>query len=60
MDDGIPKREVAPHARRGHWRRQRFGVVRRQVKRIRIAPVVVNAAKGPAGHRVYTVKTQGG
>lgn len=58
-DDGTPKRELAPHVRRGHWRRQRFGPGRQQIKRIRIAPVVVNAAKGNIGHRVYTVAHRG-
>lgn len=50
-------RQVAPHVRRGHWRRQRFGAERREVKRIRIAPVLVNAHRGRMETRVYQVPT---
>jgi hypothetical protein len=46
--------EVPPHWRRGHWRHQRHGSGRRQVKVIWIHPVVVNADKGgPVGGHVY-------
>lgn len=39
-------RHLAPHVRRGHWRRQHFGKGSQQVKRVRIAPVIVNAHRG--------------
>ncbi|WP_146097556.1 hypothetical protein [Nocardia nova] len=45
--------QVAPHIRRGHWRRQRYGPSRSLVRRVRIAPVLVNASRGDIGHRVY-------
>lgn len=38
-------RTTAPHRRRGHWRRQRYGLGRAQVRRVRIAPVMVNAGR---------------
>lgn len=44
---------VTPHFRRGHWRRQRFGPGLEESKRIRIAPVLVNAHRGGIAHRVY-------
>lgn len=50
-------REVAPHVRRGHWRRQRFGVGNKQVRRVRIAPVLVNAHRGMPVDRVYRLPT---
>lgn len=37
---------VSPHIRRGHWRRQRYGTGLSQVRRVRIAPTLVNAAGG--------------
>jgi hypothetical protein len=40
--DGAPK---AVHWRRGHWRRQRHGPKLRKVKRVFIAPVLVNGAR---------------
>ncbi|WP_434317510.1 hypothetical protein [Leifsonia sp. P73] len=36
--DGASDFHVSPHIRRGHWRRQRYGAGREQIKRIRIAP----------------------
>ncbi|QXC46203.1 hypothetical protein [Rhodococcus qingshengii] len=45
--------QVAPHIRRGHWRRQRYGPKRSLERRVRIAPVLVNAARGDIGPRVY-------
>jgi hypothetical protein len=48
-------RRVVPHVRRGHWRRQRFGPGREQVRRIRIAPLIVNAHRGSVGQRVYVI-----
>lgn len=45
-----PTRTVAPHPRRGYWRRQHHGPGNRQVKRVRIPPVIVNA--GRASHTV--------
>lgn len=54
-----PGRSTAPHVRRGHWRRQRFGPGRTEVKRVRIAPVLVNASKGPVGSaRIYTIPSE--
>lgn len=47
---------VTPHIRRGHWRRQRFGPGLEQVKRIRIAPVLVNAHRGDIAARVYRLR----
>ena len=38
---------------RGHWRRQRHGPGKVEVKRVRIAPALVNAARGPLAPRVY-------
>jgi hypothetical protein len=51
-NDG-PGRTVAPHVRRGHWRRQYYGPGRQLVKRIRIAPVLVNAVRSGIAPRVY-------
>lgn len=50
---------MAPHIRRGHWRRQHYGPGRSQVKRIRIAPVLVNAGMGDIGLRVYRLPAVG-
>lgn len=41
------------HVRRGHWRRQRYGTGMEQVKRIRIAPVLVNAHRKDITLSVY-------
>ncbi|WP_238840794.1 hypothetical protein [Prescottella equi] len=49
---------VAPHIRRGHWRRQRYGPKRSLEKRVRIAPVLVNAARGDIGPRVYRLPVE--
>lgn len=38
-------RTTAPHRRRGHWRRQHYGPGRTNTRRIRIAPVMVNAGR---------------
>ncbi|MGP4027140.1 hypothetical protein [Actinomadura sp. 3N407] len=46
-------RAVSPHVRRGHWRRQRHGPAKTQVKRVRIAPVLVNASRSGLAPRVY-------
>ncbi|WP_336794106.1 hypothetical protein [Gordonia malaquae] len=46
---------VAPHIRRGHWRRQRYGSKRSLIKRVRIAPTLVNAAHGDMASRVYVL-----
>jgi hypothetical protein len=51
-NDG-PGRTVAPHVRRGHWRRQYHGPGRQLVKRIRITPVLVNAGRSGIAPRVY-------
>jgi hypothetical protein len=48
-------RTVAAHVRRGHWRRQRHGPGGDQVKRIRIAPTVVNAGQRSFAARVYVL-----
>lgn len=42
-------RTTAPHRRRGHWRRQHYGPGRAQVRRVRIAPVLVNAGRRGSG-----------
>lgn len=44
---------VSPHTRRGHWRQQRYGPGNTLTKRIRIAPVVVNASRAGLAPRVY-------
>jgi hypothetical protein len=46
-------RTVAPHMRRGHWRRQRHGPGSTLVKRVRIAPVLVNSTRGPLAPQIY-------
>jgi hypothetical protein len=46
-------RSVSPHMRRGHWRRQHFGPGNSETKRVRIAPVLVNAGKGDMTPAVY-------
>jgi hypothetical protein len=46
-------RKVTPHLRRGHWRKQRHGPQASLIKRIRIAPVAVNAHLGAMAPRVY-------
>jgi hypothetical protein len=47
---GVPTgRTTAPHRRRGHWRRQHYGPGRVDVRRIRIAPVMVNAGRFGSG-----------
>lgn len=53
-DSGI---HVTPHIRRGHWRRQRYGQGGEQIKRIRIAPVLVNAHRGDIAPRVYRLRS---
>jgi hypothetical protein len=53
---GEPDVSVSPHIRKGHWRRQRFGRGLEQFKRIRIAPVLVNAHRGDIVHRVYRLR----
>lgn len=50
-------RTVAPHVRRGHWRRQHHGPQRQLVKRVRIAPVLVNAGRSDIAPRVYRLPT---
>lgn len=49
---------VAPHVRRGHWRRQRYGERNAQVRRIRIAPLLVNAHLGDMAERVYRLPAE--
>lgn len=46
-------RTLAPHTRRGHWRRQHHGPGSEQIKRVRIAPTLVNAGLGPLAPRIY-------
>lgn len=49
---------VTPHWRRGHWRRQHHGPGKTLVKRIRIAPVIVNAKIGePKQRKGYKVES---
>lgn len=51
-------RTTAPHRRRGHWRRQHFGPGRTQTRRIRIAPVMVNAGRlGADRPQIYRLPT---
>jgi hypothetical protein len=50
-------RKVAPHTRRGHWRRQHTGPGGEIIKRVRIAPTVVNASRGLLAPRVYRLPT---
>lgn len=57
-DDGSGV-HLAPHIRRGHWRRQRYGQGGEQIKRIRIAPVLVNAHRGDIAPRVYRLRSKG-
>jgi hypothetical protein len=54
-------RPVAPHMRRGHWRRQRFGPGGLQVRRVRIAPTLVNASRyADAAPQVYRLPLHAG
>lgn len=46
-------RRMRAHVRRGHWRRQHHGPRGELVKRVRIAPTVVNAQRSELGTRVY-------
>jgi hypothetical protein len=51
-------RSTAPHRRRGHWRRQHFGPGRTQMRRFRIAPVMVNAGRlGADRPQIYRLPT---
>lgn len=51
-------RTTAPHRRRGHWRRQHFGPGRTQTRRVRIAPVMVNAGRlGADRPQIYRLPT---
>lgn len=51
-------RTTAPHRRRGHWRRQHFGPGRAQTRRVRIAPVMVNAGRlGAERPQIYRLPT---
>lgn len=51
-------RTTAPHPRRGHWRRQHYGPARSSIRRIRIAPVMVNAGRvGAERPRIYRLPT---
>ncbi len=44
--DAVPSgKTVAPHRRRGHWRRQRVGAGRAQVRPVWVPPVLVNASR---------------
>jgi hypothetical protein len=56
--DGSSEFHVSPHIRRGHWRRQRYGTGLEQIKRIRIAPVLVNAHRGDVAPRVYRLRNR--
>ncbi|MFB9178569.1 hypothetical protein ACFFX1_10550 [Dactylosporangium sucinum] len=51
--DGGTGRTLAPHARRGHWRRQHHGPGGALVKRVRVAPTLVNAGRVAMAPRVY-------
>lgn len=52
-------RTVAPHLRRGHWRRQWYGPGKLQMKRVRIPPVLVNAGLGEPAAKVYRLPPAG-
>ncbi len=43
LADGFSGRIMPPHHRKGHYRRQRYGVGNNLTKRIRILPVFVNS-----------------
>ncbi len=54
-EDGAGDRSVAPHWRRAHWRRQRYGAGRERVRLIRIPAVLVRKDRGePEMGRIYT------
>jgi len=44
-------KSISPHWRRGHWRKQHYGPAKSLVKRIRIAPTIINAGKGDLAPR---------
>jgi len=46
-------RQLPAHLRRGHWRRQHHGPRGELVKRVRIAPTVVNANRHELATRIY-------
>ena len=50
-------RHVAPHLRRGHWRRQHYGPRSELVRRMWISPVLVNADRGVLAPMVYRLPT---
>lgn len=61
--DGAPPqqtgREVRPHWRRGHWRRQPYGEQRQQVKLLWIRPTIVRSDRGqPEDGHLYVVSEQ--
>jgi hypothetical protein len=48
---------VAPHLRRGHWRRKHYGPRNILVRRVRIGPVLVNAGGGELLPQIYRLPT---
>lgn len=48
-------RNVAPHVRRAHWRRQRYGSGRVNTRMVHIPATVVNIHRGNLAHQVYTL-----
>jgi hypothetical protein len=48
-----PGRQLRPHRRRGHWRRQHHGPGNHATRWVRIAPTIVNAHRGPIGWQIY-------
>lgn len=48
-------RNVAPHVRRAHWRKQRYGSGLRDARMVHIAATVVNIHRGNMQHQVYTL-----
>lgn len=52
-------RQIAAHVRRGHWRRQHHGPLGELVKRVRIAPTLVNASRSELGTRIYRLPAPG-
>lgn len=49
----VTGKTVAPHLRRGHWRRQHYGPRNSLVRRVRIGPILVNAGAGDLLPQIY-------
>lgn len=55
----VTGKSVAPHLRRGHWRRQHYGPRNTLVRRVRIGPVLVNAGAGELLPQIYRLPQAG-